>query len=76
MTEPQEPTRHEVHVHIDGPPIVHKAPKSRKGRDCLWVIFAAALIGTVAHSSAVFAVVACVAVVLVIVGGGKVPKGT
>lgn len=76
MTEPQEPTRHEVHVTIAGPPIVQKAPKSRKGRDCLWVVFAAALIGTAIHSSVVFAVVACVAVVLVIVGNGKVPKGT
>ena len=56
-----------VNVHFDPPP----PRKRRTWVDCIWVIFAAALIATASGQPWLFGVIAGVGIVLVLVGNHK-----
>lgn len=68
MTD-QRPRKQEIDVNVFFTQPPPRPAKVHRARDIAWILIACAIIGTVFRSSIVFAVVACVAIVLYIVGG-------
>jgi tagatose-1,6-bisphosphate aldolase len=66
-----EPQRHEVNISFT--PASPRQKKIHRVRDICWITLAAGLIGTVFHSSVVFAVVAAACIVAYVVGGPPKP---
>ena len=71
MTD-QQPRKQEIDVNVRFAQPPPRQAKVHRFRDIAWIVIACGIIGAVFKSSVVFAVAACVAIVLYIVGGPAV----